>query len=226
MHSYLHHLSVVSTPVLEIGTTGATYITLMWSSAGAEVDSYEVVWQRMSGECRADDMGNKTVLDSSTNFTIVDVEEYSSYSITVTASNAAGRNAVSNSVTATTLESGKLCRCESLIILITTLTAPSASPAFVNISKITSSSITVHWGTVDCIHRNGAITGYTVVYMSVDGKHNHTNNTSGDSVMEMTILGLKPSSRYSVTVAAVNTAGIGIYSNASTIETASMSKLY
>ena len=38
---------------------------------------------------------------------------------------------------------------------------PSA-PTSVATSDVTSSNITVQWGPVDCIHRNGDITGYSV----------------------------------------------------------------
>ena len=37
---------------------------------------------------------------------------------------------------------------------------PSAPPISVSVSEVTSSSITVQWGPVDCIHRNGDITDY------------------------------------------------------------------
>ena len=46
--------------------------------------------------------------------------------------------------------------------------APSAPPTSVNVSDVTPSSITVQWGPVDCIHRNGDITGYSVQYGNVE----------------------------------------------------------
>ena len=91
------------------------------------------------------------------------------------------------------------------------LAAPSAAPTSVNVSEVTSSSITVQWGAVDCIHRNGDITGYSVRY-GVQGSG--STQTTSVSVNEATISGLTPSTTYSIEMAAVNGAGTGVYSSA------------
>ena len=53
--------------------------------------SYEVTWERdTSGKCPDADEGNATVSGSSTSYTITQLEEDSSYTINVTATNAAG----------------------------------------------------------------------------------------------------------------------------------------
>ena len=66
-----------------------------------------MMWQRdTSGECPDEDEDSISLTDGSTSYDIMGLEEGSSYSITVTASNAAG-NAVSNTVTAMTLEAGE-----------------------------------------------------------------------------------------------------------------------
>ena len=70
-----------------------------------------------------------------------------------------------------------------------------------NVSGVTSSSITVQWGPVDCIHRNGNITGYKVKY---GGK------IHGSTETKYVITGLHT---YAVQVAAINNAGIGVYSD-------------
>ena len=89
-------------------STAATSITLSWSvPSGSVVDSYEVMWQRdTSGECSDEDEGSTTITDGSTSYDIMGLEEDSSYSITVTATNSAG-SAVSDAVTAMTLEAGE-----------------------------------------------------------------------------------------------------------------------
>ena len=99
------------------------------------------------------------------------------------------------------------------------LPAPSAAPTSVSVSEVTSSSITVQWGAVDCIHLNGDITGYSVRY-GVQG------NVEGDRTVEMAsgdssggmhqISGLSAATVYTIEVAAVNNAGTGIYSDAVT----------
>ena len=74
---------------------------------GTVVDSYEVMWQRdTSGECPDEDMGSTSITDGSSSGTINELEEDSSYSITMRATNAAGCSEVSNTVTAMTLEAG------------------------------------------------------------------------------------------------------------------------
>ena len=67
-----------------------------------------VMWRRdTSGECPDEDKGNITIIDCSTSYDIMGLEEDSSYSITVTASNAVGSSAVSKTITAMTLEAGE-----------------------------------------------------------------------------------------------------------------------
>ena len=90
--------------------------------------------------------------------------------------------------------------------------APSAAPTSVSVSEVTSSSITVQWGAVDCIHRNGDITGYSVRYGVQGSGSTQTMRVSGGSVTEATISGLTASTTYSFEVAAVNSAGTGVYS--------------
>ena len=49
------------------------------------------MWQRdTTGECPNEDEGTATITDRSTSYTITGLEEYSNYTITVTASNIYG----------------------------------------------------------------------------------------------------------------------------------------
>ena len=41
-------------------------------------------------------------------------------------------------------------------------TAPSGSPTEISEVAVTPNTITVQWGEVSCLHRNGEITGYIV----------------------------------------------------------------
>ena len=84
----------------------ATTISITWTGTWSVVDSYEVMWERdTSGECPGVDEGSTTITGGSTSYTISGLEEDSSYTITVTATNAAG-SAVSIPVTAMTGEAG------------------------------------------------------------------------------------------------------------------------
>ena len=91
--------------------------------------------------------------------------------------------------------------------------APSAPPTSVRVSEVTSSSITLQWGPVDCAHRNGDITGYTVWYKVVGVMNTRNMFVSGSSVTEITISNLNPSITYNIRVAAANNAGTGPRSN-------------
>ena len=91
--------------------------------------------------------------------------------------------------------------------------APSAPPTCVSTTEVTSFSITVLWGPVDCIHCNGDITGYSVRYGVQGSGGTQSVSISESAVTETTISGLNFSTNYSIEVAAVNNAGIGNYSN-------------
>ena len=79
---------------------------------------------------------------------------------------------------------------------------------------MTSSSITIQWGAVPCIHRNGDITGYSVQYGVMANESTQTMSVSGASA---SITGLIESTTYTIEVAAVNNAGIGLYTEPSII---------
>ena len=102
--------------------------------------------------------------------------------------------------------------------------APSAAPKSITTSDVTSSSITVHWEEVECIHRNGNITGYSLQYEkqgsgSKQTVNKQTVNVSGGATTEVTISRLQSSTAYIIEVAAVNSAGTGMYSRRSTFST-------
>ena len=99
--------SVVSAPVLSAGTSTATSISLSWTSAGSEAVSYEVMWETddIGGCSSGSDMNSTTITNDSTSYDIMGLEEDSSYTITVTASNSAGSSG--DTVTAMTLEAGE-----------------------------------------------------------------------------------------------------------------------
>ena len=97
----------MAAPVVNVDSTTPTTISLTWTSAGSQVDSYEVPWERdTSGECTDVGEDSATISGSSTSHTISGLEEDSNYTITVTASNTAG-SAVSVPVNAMTGEAGE-----------------------------------------------------------------------------------------------------------------------
>ena len=103
-------------------------------------------------------------------------------------------------------------------VILYILAAPSAAPTSVSVSEVTSSSITVQWEAVDCIHQNGDIIGYSVRVVSIVGGDRIVN--VGDDVSRVTIItGLIPSAEYTISVAAVNNGGTGVYSNGTVTQT-------
>ena len=88
--------------------------------------------------------------------------------------------------------------------------APSAAPSSVGVTGVTSSTITVQWGMVPCIQRNGEIVGYSVRYSG--GGSTDTRSVTGGDTRQTTISGLTPSTDYTIEVAAVNSVDTGQYS--------------
>ena len=92
-----------------------------------------------------------------------------------------------------------------------------------SVYALNRTAITVQWGPVDCIHRNGDITGYTVRYGEVgsaEGERTVVEMVSGDFSGGMyTISGLSAATPYTVEVAAETSAGTGPYSEPVNIET-------
>ena len=108
------------------------------------------------------------------------------------------------------------------LILSLSHTAPAAAPISVNASGVTTTSITVWWGAVDCINQNGNITGYLVQYALQGSREGNrtVEIANGDSSGGMhNISGLLVSTAYTIEVAAVNSAGTGVYSDPITAET-------
>ena len=108
------------------------------------------------------------------------------------------------------------CICDHVHVYMLLSAAPSGPPTNVRATDIIPTTITVQWGEVNCIDRNGEITGYMVQYREV-GTTESRRDTASDTVA--TITGLKPSTRYTIEVAAVNDEGTGPYSSGIEAET-------
>ena len=72
-----------------------------------------------------------------------------------------------------------------------------------------------------CILRNGDITSYTVQYRELGSENIQTVNVTDRTI---TISGLTTSTTYTYQVAAMNSAGIGVYSDLNNITTDSKLK--
>ena len=94
-------------------------------------------------------------------------------------------------------------------------TAPTGVPRNVSASS-SSRSILVTWETIDCIERNGVITGYSVEFQE-EGGAGIPGEVMGQS---FTASGLTPNTSYTFRVAGVNANGTGPFSNPITVNTA------
>ena len=87
-------------------------------------------------------------------------------------------------------------------------TAPSAPPENITILNTTLFTITVGWDEVPCIHRNGNITEYRIMYNAQDSIVVYDFSVSGTSAR---ISDLQSDTEYNISVAAMNTAGVSSY---------------
>ena len=87
-------------------------------------------------------------------------------------------------------------------------TVPSSTVISLSAGTVTARSITVQWEEVPCLHRNGEITGYTVVART-SGEDERVVNVNDGNARSATVSGLTPNTEYTVSVAAVNSAGTG-----------------
>ena len=207
-------LSVPSAAVLDDPTlVTTTFIRITGSvSSGSVVTGFVVEWQRDTS-VGCSDVNERTISETGdfTIYTIMGLEPGNRYSITVTVSNSAG-TAVNNTVTAMTVETGERERERVPDTHSSShgLCCPPQPPDGISEVSVTANRITVQWGEVPCIDRNGEITGYTVD-VTLSGMVVRTENVDG-SARRGTVSGLTPSTEYTVTVAAVNSVGSGPFS--------------
>ena len=85
--------------------------------------------------------------------------------------------------------------------------APTDSP-MPREGTVTARSITIEWDELACLDRNGVITSY-IVEARTSGEADRTVNVNDGSAREATVSGLTPSTAYTVTLQAVNSADSG-----------------
>ena len=193
---------------------------------GVEPSGYTIIYSNTNTQCFSDS-GTLPITDASAeDYNIVGLQEGTEYTITVILARTDGLSD-RDTVRPTTDDDGKLWTHGIAILqvhcIIMSNIAPSAPPTSVSVYEVTSSSITVQWGPVDCIHRNGDITGYSVRYREVGSAERERTvdeMVSGDFSGGMyTISGLSAATQYTVEVAAETSAGTGPYSQPENIET-------
>ena len=191
--------------------------------------SYTISYTDTNTECFTNSRSG--ISASGTSHTVDNLEEGTQYSITLTVTLTGGETLQGSTVAATLTVGQYSVLCSFLyldsdthththIFLTLSSAVPSAAPTDVKVSFDSSTSITVQWGSVPCIHQNGQITGYSVQYVAVGSSETGSEMVSGDSSGgTTTISGLTRRTMYTVQVAAVNRAGTGVYSTPLAFET-------
>ena len=107
-YKYILHLVPVQTTAIVHSETATSITIILIVGTGSVVTSYEVMWETDDvGGCSGDSDMDSITINESVSYNITRLEEDSTYSITVTASNSAGSSAVSNTVAAMTMEAGE-----------------------------------------------------------------------------------------------------------------------
>ena len=93
---------------------------------------------------------------------------------------------------------------------------PSAAPVNVmasNLTVETTSSITITWKPLPCMHQSRDFGGYVVMYRELSS--GLVNRERITDATEVEITGLKLSTQYDISVAAFNSVGTGPFTNGS-----------
>ncbi len=196
--------------------TTSTSINLTWMvPENIFIDRFEVTYNYTVKRCPAPQGANVTVNipDSTARTHILEnLNEDSTYRITVTAINNEG--STMNTTTVITGTSSNACMCVMTQAAILTMylhsIGASSGPSNVTVTAGVT-NISIQWNEVDCVERNGEISDYSVRYglnSSMSQEINVTNRS-------FSIDRLQIRTSYSFEVAAVNIShGVGAYSSA------------
>ena len=214
-----------------VNSLSTTHLVISWLlGRGVNATSYIISYYNTKcSTLNYDDITTRNMT-----YDLTGLEEGTEYSITVTAILSDDETTEENSLTTSTMPSGRTnlyylsanhsmhTKIKFIAITATqsytakdgpfSTTAPSAAPTSVRVSEVTFSEITLQWEIIPCLQQNGDITGYSVRYYVGDG-YTEKMTVSGGNTTEVTISGLASSSAYSVKVAGVNTGGTGVYSD-------------
>eukprot|EP00731_Ephydatia_muelleri_P018991 Em0011g1031a len=184
---------IPSTPSLTIAQVTSTSITAMWSQPGGEIGTTYILSYTYQGPCAGAGGGGSVSVGNATQYTITGLQEFSAYTLTITASIGVGSSPPAS------------------VLVNTSSAAPTAPPNNLTETTKTSSSVTISWGEVPCQDQNSVIVGYRVLYGAVTSGVGGTVATSGRT---LTVNGLSPYTNYSIEVSAINSdRAMGPYSS-------------
>ncbi|XP_017268854.1 receptor-type tyrosine-protein phosphatase S isoform X8 [Kryptolebias marmoratus] len=195
-------------------STSSTSLLVSWhppplKSQNGDLTGYRVHYQVVgSSEGTSDDtepMEEPMILSTEERVELQQLEKWTQYHITVSASTAVGQGPESEPL---------MCRTDEDV--------PGASPRRVEVEVLNSTALKVMWRSVTPGKQNGQIRGYQVHYVRVENGESRGLplikdvmladaqwETDDTAEYEMVIEGLKPETTYSITVAAYTTKGDG-----------------
>ena len=211
--------------LLSVNSSSYTSLTVSWMLIPDTPAQYSISYSPVDTICFPDSLPIDISGYPNTIYTLANLEVGTAYHITVNVTLMSDeRTGLGAKATITASTTAKGLKKIPVSFLMSHTVVPSAPPTSVSASIVNSTAITVQWGPVDCMHRNRHISGYSVRYGEVGSERTLTVNVSGGDVTQYTISGLKPSTAYSVQVAAMNSAGTGPYTSPLMIETPYNSK--
>ena len=191
----------------------ATSITITWTeTTTTNFDRYEVTYSYTIRRCSAPAGPTSTnnVTSTSRSNTLMNLNEDSTYTITVKNINGEASNMAT--ITANTATAGNHHMINDHYY-VSTPTVPSAGPSSVTPTTVGTTSITIEWSELDCTDRNGDITGYIVRYgpTSTTPSQRQIATISDPDRRMFTVNGEFITLSYDFEVAAVNADGTGPY---------------
>ena len=206
--------SFTATPLTNVRATVLTprSVEVTWTvSSSLDVTGYIISYTTTASYTSG---GSERVNSSSTtNHTLNNLEEATTYTITVQATTSDNRMSVnSNAVSVTTYTDGKsyIISCQRMSCYNSTV--PSSPPQNVMVTSVNSASLNVSWQLPPMINHNGPITGHVINYTRVGTSDMMSASVSNGTTH--TISGLVANVDYSVIVAARTVNGTGPFSNA------------
>ena len=191
-------------------------VTFTQPSGSLAAESYDIQYARVTGAgqtlcASVEDTGAITDVQSPVTYTITNLEEFSSYDITVTARAFSTMRATTEPSMTSPAGLQYLNSHYVYHKFAISCTAPAAAPRDLVSTTVLSISITAGWNTVECIERNGEIANYIVRFGPEGGVQSESTVQSGgiDVAGTYNASGLTPFTNYSFEVAAVNSAGTG-----------------
>ena len=214
------HFSVPASPPanISINAINSTSITVNWTEV-SEIDQngiitqYEVMYEPLM---TFGFLSVEFIQVDSSNFslTLMNLEEYVEYNISVRAYTSVGPGPYSVAVVEQTFENGKLQLEVGHACLISKFffTEPATPPENISVTVIDSSTIKVNWSGVSEINQNGIITQYEVMYEPLTTFGVLTTSTVNTTSLSITLMGLEEYVEYNISVRAYTSVGPGPYS--------------